>query len=80
MPHWIRFELLRDPTRKTKIWRVVNAQYNSFLGNVKWYSPWRKYCFAPDDGTVFEQDCLRDIAAFCEDETRAHNAALKAAT
>jgi len=42
------------------------------IGSVYWYNPWRKYCFFPAPGTVYEQDCLRDIADFVETETKRH--------
>jgi len=74
MSKWIRFELLNTPERKTSIVRVVAIQGSCLLGEIKWYGAWRKYCFfpAPNLMTIFEEDCLRDIAQFCEEATRAH--------
>jgi len=37
---------------------------------VKWISHWRCYGFHPEPGTIFEKDCLRYIADFCERETK----------
>ena len=62
-------------SRKTHKWRIVSADENRFiLGQVKWFGRWRRYCFFPSliDSLVFEQDCLRDLANFLEDETREH--------
>lgn len=58
---------------KTKQWRVANRG-GSFLGTVSWYAPWRKYCFEPLESLVFDAGCLREIAAFCELETREQRA------
>lgn len=78
-PKWIRFEEDTPPAWKTKAWRVVNTQHGAFLGWVKWWGGWRRYCFFPGDGTIFEQDCLRDIAEFCEAKTREHKEKKEAA-
>ena len=47
------------------------------IGLVHWYGPGRKYCFFPIAETVFEQVCLREIAAFCEDQTKLHRESKK---
>lgn len=36
------------------------------LGEIRWYSHWRKYTFSPNPGTVFDNTCLIEIAAHCE--------------
>lgn len=70
---WITFRPL-TPKPKTKVWAVLSNDGGQ-IGTVAWYGPWRKYCFSPEAGTVFEQVCLRDIAQFCEAETRLHRTA-----
>ncbi len=78
---WITFEQCTESkNHKTRVWRVVAKQGNQPLGLVLWYSGWRKYVFAPDTGSEYEQDCLRDIAEFIESATREHyeNAKAKA--
>jgi hypothetical protein len=44
---------------------------------VRWFSRWRKYAFYPGRETVFEEDCLREIADFCETRTREYKQARK---
>ena len=70
MPKWIKFELL-DATRKTKRWQV-QMQEGTALGSVHWYGAWRQYCFFPLADTIYERQCLRDIAQFCETQSRLH--------
>ena len=53
-----------------KRFRVQNKHDFSFLGDIRWYSKWRKYAFYPRADTLFEHECLRDIAAFCEEQTK----------
>lgn len=56
----------------TKRWAVRPQDGTPDIGIVKWYGPWRKYCFFPTPETVYEWVCLRDIARFCESETIKH--------
>lgn len=74
MSKYIDFELM-DSTGKTKRWQVVTADRTHQLGSVHWYGAWRQYCFFPIQQTVFERQCLRDIADFCESETKKHREA-----
>ena len=79
MAHWIRFVCVErvDPKRKTEQWHVIsNSAIAVLLGQVGWYGRWRKYSFFPNRGNdlVFEQDCLRDIAEFCETQTKNYRA------
>lgn len=70
---WIKFILSgSSESGKTKIWRVINKDNDQILGRIKWFARWRKYSFFPLTGTVYEKDCLRDIADFSEEETRKH--------
>lgn len=76
MSKWITFVLLDklDSRRLTDTWRIESKDGGFYLGEIKWYSSWRKYCFFPFPTTIFEEDCLRDIAEFCESETRKRRA------
>jgi hypothetical protein len=70
---WISFKLNdRRLKAKTDTWEVWSLDEASHIGSVRWYSPWRKYCFFPSHETVWEQDCLRHIAEFIESETAKH--------
>jgi hypothetical protein len=69
-PTYITFDPL-PPAKLTKRW-AVRPKDDGYLGMVSWYGPWRKYCFFPMGNTVYEQVCLREIADFCESETKLH--------
>ncbi len=56
----------------TKIWNIESIYGGKYLGTIKWYSNWRKYCFYPSFETIFEQSCLRLISDFIEDQTKIH--------
>jgi hypothetical protein len=66
----IIFRLADDipEARKTAIWDV-RAKVGGFLGQVRWFSRWRKYSFFPAPGCVFEGTCMREISQFIEDRT-----------
>lgn len=62
---WLRVELEPIvPGAKTTSSIVFAREGGARLGRVSWYSPWRRYVFAPEADTIFEEDCLRDIATF----------------
>lgn len=61
-----------DPKRKTARWDVFAKGGDSYLGVVSWFARWRKYCFFPEGGCVFEETCLREIAEFIVARTREH--------
>ena len=47
---------------------VRSNSSNGVLGRVQWYPAWHQCVFAPEAETVYSQDCLMDIAAFCEEQ------------
>lgn len=71
---WITFHKASvTRARKTLVFLVTTKENGKpeeaggqVLGRVSWYSPWRRYSFFPEPGTLFESQCLRDIAAFCD--------------
>lgn len=76
---WVRFwKLEPDPNRKTDTWTVwAQGVGGAFLGEVKWYSPWRQYCFYPAESTIWNPECLSDVGVFCRLETRYRREARK---
>lgn len=52
----------------THVFSVADRMSKTRLGTVKWFMQWRKYCFFASD-SVFDHNCLRDIADFCEMKT-----------
>ncbi|MDR1176915.1 MAG: hypothetical protein LBK83_15755 [Treponema sp.] len=61
---YISFEEL-EAKPKTKQFVVKNKTSDFILGYVKWYAPWRRYCFFIDKpGLVFDAECLADIQDF----------------
>lgn len=46
--------------RKTSSYHIFDYKAN-FLGDIKWYVSWRRYCFFPNADTVWDLHCLDKI-------------------
>jgi len=60
---YIRFEWMGG-TIKTQKYACLSNSSHSHLGTVKWWGPWRQYCFFPHGNTVFNVGCMTDINDF----------------
>ena len=68
---WIYVDFLcESKSGKTNIYQVISNGIH--LGDIKWYASWRRYAFYPNEETVYEKDCLRDIANFLAMATQEH--------
>jgi len=51
--------------RKTAIWEVFSGPNRSTrLGQVRWYAPWRRYCYSPAGPQWLDATCLVEVAEF----------------
>jgi len=57
---YMKFDKIGD-TGKTEIWDILSKSSGFVLGKIKWYGPWRQYCFYPSPNSVFNNDCMTDI-------------------
>lgn len=60
---YVFFNWIEDKP-KTSVWQCRNQTTGGLLGIVKWYNPWRQYCFYPESDCVFNMNCLEDINDF----------------
>jgi len=65
---WLLFTGGYDsPSGKTKIYQVRSKETPHFLlGEIKWYPAFRCYSFFASSNTIFETQCLQDIANFID--------------
>ncbi len=54
----------KSESGKTLIYAVVAKGNFTSLGLIKWYGPWRQYCFFPAGPAVYSGGCLEDIQDF----------------
>lgn len=63
MSKYLNFLLLeRKP--KTSVVDVISKLYGFRLGIIRWYGAWRQYAFFPEEGTIFNVECLDDIQSY----------------
>ena len=67
---WFRDDSADHPKKKTQTFSCFSIG-NCFLGEVRWYSKWRQYCFitAEQDSVtnlVLAKSCLDDISDFID--------------
>jgi hypothetical protein len=68
MSKWVRFDDVSqsysNANKKTCTWNVYSKVDGFFLGKIKWFSSWRQYCFFPNDNTLWNAECVEDVAKF----------------
>ena len=73
---YIEFRV-RERKPKTIVFEVVSKKDGEPIGIIKWYPPWRHYCFFPEQDCVFSDRCLARIAMFVEGMNKNHNESRK---
>jgi hypothetical protein len=63
----LQFSDIKD-TGKTKQYSV--GCNNDYLGIIKWYAPWRRYTFFPKENTLFDNNCLKEIINFIDNQMK----------
>ena len=61
---YLEFVELPNEGKKTKKFQVCSKKHFYPLGEIRFYSNWRQYCFYPYQDTVFNRTCLKDIQDF----------------
>jgi hypothetical protein len=61
---YLVFEKAAQQPPKTSAWECKNIHSGTVLGEVKWYSGWRQYCYFPIIQAIYSAGCLRDIDNF----------------
>jgi len=50
--------------RKTRVYSINSRSRRMSLGLITWHGAWRQYVFAPNEKTIWSQDCLEDVRTF----------------
>ena len=67
-------DIIEEPQiTKTRRFLVKNSKSGMLIGWIRWYGVFRGYAFFPCEGTVYEEDCLRDLAECIESLTKEHS-------
>ena len=51
--------------RKTPIYHIETLG-GLYLGEIKWYGAWRKFCFFPNKETIWDNKCLKLVIDFLD--------------
>ena len=74
---YIYFEMIEQKP-KTQVWAVqTRTNPSERIGLVKWYGPWRHYCFFPEPDTIYSDRCMLRIGQFIEELNQKHREGLK---
>jgi hypothetical protein len=57
---------------KTNIWMVIALEPVVTLGEIRWYGAWRQYTFFPFSDTLWNSECLEDLAEVLKDLNSDH--------
>ena len=58
-------EIKPEPNDLSKpTYGIVNRNANVAIGLVAWNSWWKRYCFYPEEDTVWDVGCLADVQDF----------------
>jgi len=57
---FLEFREIQSLTKTKKI-GVYSVTWGNYLGEIKWYVPWRRYCFYPGVNTLFDVNSLQIV-------------------
>lgn len=61
--NYFKISELYYKNRKTPVLTIYSKEgYN--LGEIRWYGAWRKFCFYPNEDTIWDNKCLEEIVSF----------------
>lgn len=60
---YLKFKQDHSYTGRTKLFVIENLDGHR-LGEIRWWAPWRRYTFNPNNYTKYDAECLRDITEF----------------
>lgn len=64
---FVRFELTDTRADGTSVFNIYNNITGEHLGMIDWYDNWRKYCFLPNDNTLWEVECLKEVIDYIKE-------------
>lgn len=76
MGNWVTtqneyFRIIKElcKNRKTPIY-YIETHEGIPLGKIKWYGAWRKFCFFPNEQTIWDSKCLKHIIEFLDETNK----------
>ena len=66
----IYLEQETSPSRRRNVWNRRAVAGEDKLGVISGYSQWRCFVFRPAIRTLFDAECLEEVARFCAEQTK----------
>lgn len=63
------FTVIETCQTKTHTYHIISKNSEDIIGTIKWNGAWRKYCFFPNNDTVWDIKCLTTITQLIQDIT-----------
>ena len=68
MSEFLEFRLNEESDGKaTEVWDVVSKHHGDVLAQIRWYGAWRQYTVHARQATIWNQQCVRDLARFIQE-------------
>lgn len=58
--------ILLEEKEKTNVYSVYHKEKQISLGIIFWYGAWRRYVHKPDDDTIWDSACYKEVSAFLD--------------
>lgn len=73
------FTILRQElaNRKTPIYHIYSKTSKDEIGQIKWYGAWRKFCFFPNEETIWDSKCLNSLMEFLDEINKDYRKEIK---
>lgn len=60
----------KSKDKKTDVFGVFSQMHGYHLGEVRWYAPWRRYCFYPALLSILDVNCLGEVIKFIQTQMK----------
>lgn len=66
MSEYLWFQEYPSDSGKTLVVKILSKSSGDRLGSIRWYGPWRQYCFYPSPDTIFNKGCMNDVVKYID--------------
>lgn len=75
MAKYVNFLEITTFDSKYKKWAASVKDDSGIVGEIRWFDRFECYCYCPSFDAILGENSLREIADFCELQTKSHREA-----
>ena len=60
------FVVIEEQEENKKTPNLIIIKNKMKIGVIKWYTPWRKFCFFPENNTVWDSQCISQVLSLVD--------------